>query len=279
MPEERTFAASAVNLNYLDYGPPPEGAPLVMLHGGAWRWQEYLSLLPTLGRDWHIHALDLRGNGRSGWVPSTYRLRNFVQDNVEFLEALQVPAVVAGHSIGGVIALMMAARCPRNVRALIVEDVPLTLDNYQRIIDSSRSMFTLWLELKKAARSEQDLALRLADSFRDVPTITSQWLMFFAACLWQLDPTFFGNLLGDFADFAEGYDYENILGKLDCPILFLRGETGLGAVMTDHEIDWLQSNFSNVRCALIAGVGHLLHMEDHGQAPVLAEMLSFLNRV
>jgi hypothetical protein len=36
MLQEKMFAAGATNLNYLDYG-PSSAAPLVMLHGGAWR--------------------------------------------------------------------------------------------------------------------------------------------------------------------------------------------------------------------------------------------------
>lgn len=57
-----------------------------------------------------------------------------------------------------------------------------------------------------------------------------------------------------------------------------RNETRLGAVMTNEEISSLQENFSNVKCALIDGVGHLLHLEDHGQTPVLTEILAFLER-
>lgn len=68
MAEEKQFSASAVNLNYVEHG-PTSAPPLVMLHGVAWRWQEYLSLIPSLGRRWHTYAVDLRGNGRSGWVP------------------------------------------------------------------------------------------------------------------------------------------------------------------------------------------------------------------
>jgi hypothetical protein len=51
MLQEKVFTASAVTLNYLDYGPSAAG-PLVMLHGGAWRWQEFLFLIPTLGQQW-----------------------------------------------------------------------------------------------------------------------------------------------------------------------------------------------------------------------------------
>jgi len=250
-----------------------------MLHGGAWRWQEYLSLIPSLGRRWHIYALDLRGNGRSGWVPGTYRLQDFVEDNAEFVSRLNAPKVLVGHSIGGVIALMVAARWPDKVKALIIEDSPLTLDNYRKIVDSSREMFGLWLSLKKSAQSEQGLALALADAYKDYPGVTSAWTLFFAGCLWQLDPTYFHALLDDFDSFTEGYDYQNILAKIDCPVLFLRGETKLGAVMTDDEISWLQTNFGNVQCARIDGVGHLLHLQDEGQTPVLTAMRAFLERV
>jgi len=278
MPRERTFDAKSVRLNYLDYGSSSD-QPLVMLHGGAWRWQEYLSLIPSLGRRWHIYALDLRGNGRSGWVPGTYRLQDFVEDNAEFVSRLNAPTVLVGHSIGGVIALMVAARWPDKVKALIIEDSPLTLDNYRKIVDSSREMFGLWLSLKKSAQSEQGLALALADAYKDYPGVTSAWTLFFAGCLWQLDPTYFHALLDDFDSFTEGYDYQNILAKIDCPVLFLRGETKLGAVMTDDEISWLQTNFGNVQCARIDGVGHLLHLQDEGQTPVLTAMRAFLERV
>src|SRR5215472_18167023 len=96
---ERAFEGSAARLNYLDYG-SPSAEPLVMLHGGAWCWQEYLSFIPNLAQRWHVYALDLRGNGRSGWTPDTYRLGDFAGDITEFLDGLNAPAVLVGHSLG-----------------------------------------------------------------------------------------------------------------------------------------------------------------------------------
>jgi pimeloyl-ACP methyl ester carboxylesterase len=103
--------------------------------------------------------------------------------------------------------------------------------------------------------------------------------MFFAGCLWRLDPAYFNTLLYDFNGFTKGYDYKQILAKIKCPILFIRGEVRLGAVMTDDEISWLKQNFSSVHYAQINGVGHLLHLEDQGQTPVLREIGAFLERV
>ena len=276
MSQEKFFNTGKVKINYLDFG-SSSVEPLVMLHGGAWRWEEYLSLIPSLSQRWHVYATDLRGNGRSGWVAEHYRLADFREDTVAFLRQLNAPAVLVGHSIGGVIALMAAAQCPEKVKALIIEDIPLSLDNYKKIIDSSRAMFNLWLDLKKSVHSEKELALALADQYKDYPGVTSEWILFFAGCLWQLDPTYFNALLYDFDGFTKGYDYKQILAKIHCPILFIRGETKLGAVMTDDEISWLKRNFSNVNYAEINGVGHLLHLEDKGQTPVLKEMTAFLD--
>lgn len=278
VPQEKIFDTGKVKINYLDSG-SPSAEPLVMLHGGAWRWEEYLSLIPSLSQRWHVYAMDLRGNGGSEWVPGHYRLEDFAEDIVTFLRQLNEPAVLVGHSLGGAIALMAAAQCPEKVKALIIEDAPLDLDTYKKFVDSSRDMFGLWLDLKKSASSEKELSLALADKYKDYPGVTSQWILFFAGCLWALDPTYFDALLYDFNGFARGYGTEEIMAKIKCPVLFIRGETKLGAIMTDEEMSRLKRNFSNVNYVQIIGVGHLLHLEDRGQTQVLNEMMEFLKRI
>jgi len=62
-------------------------------------------------------------------------------------------------------------------------------------------------------------------------------------------------------------------------VLCLRGETKLGAVMSDEEISWLQQACRNVKCVQIGGVGHLLHLESQGQTPVLTAILAFLAKL
>jgi pimeloyl-ACP methyl ester carboxylesterase len=275
MEHERRFDTGQVMLNYLDYG-AEAGDPLVLLHGGAWRWQEYLSLIPHFAERWRISALDLRGNGRSGWVADHYRLEDFADDTVAFVRRLTTPAVLIGHSIGGVIALMVAERCPEHVKGLIIEDAPLTVETYRRTIEASQTMFRLWLALKSSAQSEHDLAVALAEAYQEYPGVTSGWLLFFASCLWQLDPTFFNALLQDRDGFLHGYDPPQIVASLTCPVLFMRGEPALGAVMTDGECAWLGQHCPQGRCTQIRGVGHLLHLEDRGAQPVRAAMLAFL---
>jgi pimeloyl-ACP methyl ester carboxylesterase len=276
--QEKTFDTGSVKINYLDYGITSDEA-LVMLHGGAWCWQEFLSLIPALGRERRIYALDGRGNGKSGWVPDTYRLKDFTDDVSSFVNHQERPVVLLGHSIGGVTALMTAERCPQKVKALIIEDAPLTLENYRNVIDASRDMFSLWLDLKQSARSELELALALASKYSNFPGVTSSWILFFAGCLWRLDPTYFNTLLRDFDGFAADYDYRKILSSLRCPVLFIKGEKALGAVMTDGEIDFIRKQNGSAQCVEIQGVGHLLHLQDQGQTSVLRAIREFLQQI
>jgi pimeloyl-ACP methyl ester carboxylesterase len=275
MPQEKIFKGTATQLNYLEWG-ATSAESLVLLHGGAWSWQEYLSLIPRLAQGWHIYALDFRGNGRSGWVPERYRVQDFADDIAQFLRQLPTPAVLVGHSLGGVVALSLVARCADRVKALVVEDAPVISENYRKIVESSRAMFGVWLELKRKAQSEQELVLLLAEAFEGYPGVTSPWLLYFGKCLWQFDPTFFNGMLSDFDGFVAGYNGQELLKEISCPVLFLRGEPRLGAVMTDEEISWIQQTCPHVRSVQIGGVGHLLHLESQGQMPVLSAIMDFL---
>ena len=99
------------------------GQPLLALHGhlGSGRvWAPLASALPG----WRVVAPDQRGHGRAG-EPGDYSRRAYVADAARLIEELELaPAVVLGHSLGGVNAYQLAAWRPELVRAVIVEDAP-----------------------------------------------------------------------------------------------------------------------------------------------------------
>ncbi len=101
------LAVSAV-LSTEDNGRPP----LVLVHGAAnsarvWGfWQTYLA---DLG--WSSYALDLRGHGESLPVDLSHTtMEDYVDDVSRVLCELRRPAVVAGWSMGGLVAMMAAAK-------------------------------------------------------------------------------------------------------------------------------------------------------------------------
>jgi len=104
---EQTFDANGVSINYT-VG-PALGPPLLLLHEITERWQTFLPLIPHFTR-WQVCVLDLRGHGQSGRVKNSYKIIDYAQDIVCFLEAqINRPAIILGHSLGALISIYIAA--------------------------------------------------------------------------------------------------------------------------------------------------------------------------
>lgn len=83
-------------------------------------WQLVADRLPA---DTVLVAPDLRGRGDSGFLPGPYGMARHADDCVAALDALGHPeAIVAGHSMGGFVALVLADRHPERVRRLLLVD-------------------------------------------------------------------------------------------------------------------------------------------------------------
>jgi esterase len=105
---------------YEDWG---VGQPLLALHGHLGRGEVWAPLAQALP-GWRVVAPDQRGHGRAE-VVDDYSRAAYVGDAAAVIEALDLaPAVVLGHSLGGVNAYQLAAWRPELVRAVIVEDAP-----------------------------------------------------------------------------------------------------------------------------------------------------------
>ena len=93
--------------------------PLLLIHGmwgGAWYWQSYLRFAADAG--WDAWAVNLRGHHGSRPLSNLggVSVRDYVQDVGAVLDAMG-PAMIVGHSMGGLIAQMAAARS--DVRAAV----------------------------------------------------------------------------------------------------------------------------------------------------------------
>lgn len=100
-------------------GPP---SPLVMLHGafcGPWVFDSWREKFDALG--YRSHAPSLRHHDCGDAPPEALgatSMLDYVQDLETFLDGIEGEPVLIGHSLGGLLAQMLAARRP--VRALIL---------------------------------------------------------------------------------------------------------------------------------------------------------------
>jgi pimeloyl-ACP methyl ester carboxylesterase len=117
--EEGYVPVDGVRLHYQRAG---EGRPLLLLHGlvgSARNWRQNISFL---ARHANVYAVDLLNMGESERVPGADASLEATADRVAAcMDALGLKeADVAGHSHGGAIAMMLAARHPDRVGRLIL---------------------------------------------------------------------------------------------------------------------------------------------------------------
>jgi esterase len=120
---------NGVRLYYEERG---SGAPILCVHGAGSSALVWAPAVPALARFGRVISYDRRGYTRSERPEPFLRMRvaEHADDAAALLDALAAtPAVVIGRSYGGQIAIDLALRHPRHVRALVLlEGVPEALD-------------------------------------------------------------------------------------------------------------------------------------------------------
>ncbi|MEU9152943.1 alpha/beta hydrolase [Streptomyces sp. NPDC048417] len=123
MADHQVIDVGGVRLAYQVSG-PPDAPPLVLLHAMGEDGTDWDIVAPVFARSWRVYALDLRGHGRSDW-PGEYSLQLMRDDVLGFLDALALDRVdLVGHSMGGLVAYLLAEDSPQRVNRLVLEDVP-----------------------------------------------------------------------------------------------------------------------------------------------------------
>lgn len=122
LPEDMSVNCRGLTIHYLDWG-NREATPIVLIHGicsNAHYWDFFAA---RMSDSYHVLALDQRGHGDSSRAES-YGPRDYFSDLESFTEALDLPEfVLIGHSMGGINAIIYAARHPEMVSSLVIVDI------------------------------------------------------------------------------------------------------------------------------------------------------------
>ena len=115
-----------VALEVEDHG---EGVPVVLLHGFPLSSQMWTPVRTAVEQAARLITPDLRGFGASDKPPAGYGMAELADDVVRLADALRIDRfVLGGHSMGGYVALAVAAARPERLAGLLLVDTRAEAD-------------------------------------------------------------------------------------------------------------------------------------------------------
>ena len=233
-----------------------EGPPLLLLHGHPSQALEWAPILPQLTRAHRVIAIDLLGYGNSDAPDIDYSVATQTDMVAQLLDVLGISRTdVLGFSMGGWVALKLAADHPERVRRLVLVDnaglkfsTPITAESYvPRTIAEFR-------ELEKVQSNR-----RLPDFVaRDVMRILQEKAWVFRRV---------GTSALTFRDALDGK-----LKNVRMPVLLIWGKADR---LIPYEVALrLQRELPQAKLIGLEGCSHLVFWECREQA--LPEVLAFL---
>jgi len=140
---------NGIRIHYQQSG---EGPDVVLIHAVTSNlsiWM-FTGLVEVLARSFRVTVYDLRGHGFSECPASGYTSADMVADFLALHDALRLrPAVLLGHSFGGVVAVHAAVEDPQRVRGVILSD---TFFPGLRRIEPNFGQANVWGDLRQTYR-------------------------------------------------------------------------------------------------------------------------------
>src|SRR5262245_1152240 len=252
---DRFVTANGMRLHYLDWG-GAETPVILLLHGIARHAHTFDHLVPTLGREYRVIALDMRGHGDSDWSSQgAYLVEDYVKDLEAFVRALGLERVtLLGNSTGGRVVQVFAGRNPTRVERLVVEDVgperPQDIaDGFARRVERESNGWS----------SEDELVKQLVGENRRTPEALLRTYAHFGVkpradgrLVWKRDP----NLVKGFVSTELWADVTRITN----PVLYVIG--GASRIVPPETQERLKRTLPACEIVTMPGLGHYPSEED-----------------
>jgi non-heme chloroperoxidase len=264
--EQAIRLPNGATLRYVEQG-PSDAMPLILLHGFPDSWLSYQIVLANLPSSIRAIALSQRGFGNSDKPEGSYHPRALAADLADFMTLRRIPrAILAGHSMGALVAQSFAVGFPERVAGLALIGTFKTLrDNAElaQLIDDVTAMADpIDLDLVRAFQAST-LAQPVSDEFFRAVVAEGARLPLW---IWRA-------VLKDVAaydDFAE-------LAQITAPTILFWGERD--NFSTYEQQQELANEIPGGELRVYAGAGHSLHWEEPKRfAADLANFVRMLER-
>ncbi len=225
------------------------GVPFVFIHGAyleSGAWQPQLQAL----KGFTYALVDLRGHGQSEKTSGIYSVEQFAEDVADLLEQLGwEQVIVVGHSLGGMVAQVLAVEVPRLVHRLMLIDTSFGVrsNKWEAFLTNITMPFFSMIPVKWQARLFADQIGKHSTTGKAyvLKTITAH-----AAdktnysAIWQA---------------VVHYDGYAQLKLIDCPTLILVGAKN---PQTHQQARIMQQQIPDAQLMVIENAGHLVPWDN-----------------
>ena len=222
----------------------PGAQRIVLVHGNMASSRWWQSVIDGMAADFDLLALDLRGYGKSPDGPAAVSLADHAADIAELVSLADfAPFTLAGHSLGGAVAMQFAALYPDLLEGLVlVDSAPVD------------GMKDINYDLVQMMLDNQTILLAALQSTLVKPVPEAVWAGFAEDCLLGAKSVMANTRALDGADFtaaASGFNK---------PVLVIHGEQD--RVIPVAEAEKTAAAYPQGRLVIMAGVGHNPQVED-----------------
>ncbi len=264
---------------------PEDGAPVVFLHGASGSLRTYGWLTGAITEGRRIVRVDLRGHGRSEHAPGTYDVDHYGEDVVGVLrQTVGRPAVLVGHSLGGVVAWWVAQRHPELVAAAFLEDPPLYMgEPAEHELNGAVALFQTILDTVARWKAEGVTAAAAAAQLAAAPFGPDRARTSAEAQCDDVSPARAEALLQMDPGVLEGAADRSTLAPTDTaspvvvPVFVLAADDEKGSAFPARHAERMAISHPDVQIVRVPGAGHGIHDERDHRGDYVEALARFLD--
>jgi pimeloyl-ACP methyl ester carboxylesterase len=247
---ERITLFNGVTLPFVEIG-DRSGTPVIFLHGGTDTWRSFEPVFPHLAGSSRIIGITQRGHGEASRPDSGYEPSDFANDVALLMDRLEIPsAVVAGSSMGSIVAMRFAVDFPERTLGLVL------MGAFYPVPDKP-VMRELWDDLIGPLEDPIDPAIAEAFQTSTVSQPVAPGLMeiMIAECL-QAPARVWKAAIWPLVTM----DFASRLNRVTAPVRILWGDQDPMALQAD-QAQLLQA-LPQAMLSVYEGAGHAMHWEE-----------------